>query len=192
MRIIAGEARRTVLDAAANSPARPFLELARGALMNALGERLIGARVLDLYAGSGSLGLEALSRGAAFCRFVERDAAAFAALERNVDKCRMRERAAPMRLGVEQALATENDVYDIIFADPPFPDVPEWREGGRAAGVMRDIARVLAPGGEVAFRLEDGRMQPPEWPGLPLLSARRYGRSVVCRYGGILPGRVEE
>lgn len=191
MRIIAGEARRTVLEVAANSPARPFLELARGALMNALGERLIGARALDLYAGSGALGLEALSRGAAFCRFVERDAAAFAALSRNVDKCRMRERAVLTRSDVERMLATENDVYDILFVDPPFPDLPEWREGGRAAGIMRGAARVLAPGGELVFRLEDGKVAPPEWPGLSLRSDRRYGRSRVCRYGEALSGRSE-
>ncbi|MDR3077975.1 MAG: RsmD family RNA methyltransferase, partial [Planctomycetota bacterium] len=93
MRIISGSARRTVLEVAAGSDTRPLLEMARGALFNSLGERVAEASVLDLYAGSGALGLEALSRGAKSCLFVERDRAAAAALARNIAKCRMRDRA---------------------------------------------------------------------------------------------------
>ena len=182
MRIIAGSARRIVLEVAEGSDTRPFLEMARGALFNALGERVAGAAALDLYAGSGALGREALSRGAASCVFVERDAGAFAALGRNIAKCGMERRSRRVRSDVAAALAAENGQYDLIFADPPFPDLPEWREGGRSGGEMRDAARVLTPGGILVFRLEDGKATPPEWPGLELASDRRYGRSRVCRY----------
>ncbi len=187
MRIIAGSARRVVLEVADGSSTRPFLELARGALMNALSGLLPGARVLDLYAGSGALGLEALSRGAGNCRFVERDAAAFAALGRNIAKCRLEERSSRIRADVEQTLAREAGQYDLILIDPPFPDLPEWRPDGRAGGVMREAARLLAPGGTLVFRLEDGKAAPPDWPGLELVSDRRYGRSRVCRYGDVKP-----
>lgn len=183
MRIIAGEARRTQLEVAKGTDTRPFLEMARGALFNALGDRVLGARVLDLYAGSGALGLEALSRGADSCVFVERDPAAYAALGRNVAKCGMERRSRTVRSDVGQALAGASGPFDLIFLDPPFPDLPQWTADGAAGRMMRDAARVAAPGGTVVFRLEDGKIPTPAWPGLELAADRRYGRSRVCRYG---------
>lgn len=182
MRIIAGSARRIQLEIASGSTARPFLELARGALFNALGTRVEGAGILDLYAGSGALGLEALSRGAAFCLFVERDPRACKALERNIAKCGMAEKARIARGDVGQTVRGLDDGYDLIFLDPPFPELGEWREGGKAEETMRDSARLLVDAGTLVFRLEEGRAVPPPWPGLALESDRRYGRSRVCRY----------
>lgn len=191
MRIIAGSARRTALEVARGSSTRPFLEMARGALFNSMGEAVIGARTLDLYAGSGALGLEALSRGAERCLFVENDPLACKALEKNIAKCRMSGRARLARGDAFRVAASEPGPYDLIFVDPPFPELKEWRGGGRADGLMRETARLLADGGVLVFRLEDGKALPPAWPGLALGSDRRYGRSRVCRYGkdpGALPG----
>lgn len=184
MRVIAGSARRIALEVADGSSTRPFLEMARGALFNSLGERVDGAKVLDLYAGSGALGLEALSRGAADCLFVERDPAAFAALGRNVAKCGMAGRCRPLRSDVAAALRGLDERFDLVFVDPPFPDLPEWRPGGRAEGVMRDAARTLAEDGVLVFRLEEGKGSggPAEWPGLTPVADKRYGRSRVLRY----------
>lgn len=182
MRIIAGSARRIQLEVASDSTTRPFLELARGALFNALGERSADARVLDLYAGSGALGLEALSRGAAFCLFVERDPRACRALERNIAKCGMAGRARIVRDDVGRAVRGLDESFNLVFLDPPFPELAEWREGGSAGETMREAARVVAAGGTLVFRLEEGKMSPPPWPGLELESDRRYGRSRVCRY----------
>lgn len=182
MRIIAGEVRRIQLEVAKGSETRPFLEMARGALFNALGSRLEGARVLDLFAGSGALGLEALSRGASSCLFVERDAAAFAALKRNIAKCGMNARARGIRSDAGRAVTECRDEFDLIFVDPPFPDLPQWTRGGAAEGLMRDAAGITAPRGVLVFRLEDGKASTPDWPGLELAADRRYGRSRVCRY----------
>lgn len=182
MRIIAGSARRVLLDVAPDSPTRPFLEMARGALFNSLGDAVAGARVLDLYAGSGALGLEALSRGAESCLFVERDRAACRALEKNIGKCGMADRGRLARGDAARVLAAEAREFDLIFVDPPFPELGEWRPDGAAAGVMRDAARVLAPEGVLVFRLEEGKATPPDWPSLALNSDRRYGRSRICRY----------
>lgn len=184
MRIIAGQARRTALEVAPGSSTRPFLEMARGALFNSLGDATAGAAALDLYAGSGALGLEALSRGAASCVFVERDPAAHGALRRNIAKCRMESRSRALRMDVGRALEELAGPFGLVFVDPPFPELGEWREGGRAGNVMRGAARLLAPDGVVVFRIEEGRgMAPPAWPDLVLTSDRRYGRSRVCRYG---------
>lgn len=182
MRIIAGEARGAVLEVAQDSSARPFLEMARGALFNSLGARVAGAKALDLYAGSGALGLEALSRGAAGCVFVERDRKSVAALRKNIDRCGFEELARVCVSDVGGALAGESGVYDLVFVDPPFPELGEWRPDGSAAGIMRDAARVLSPGGVLVFRIEDRKIAPPDWPGLRLAKEKRYGRSRVCRY----------
>lgn len=182
MRIIAGTARRMRLEVAKGSETRPFLEMARGALFNALGGHIVDAAVLDLYAGSGALGLEALSRGAASCLFVERDTSAYAALGRNIAKCGMERRCRRLRTEVETALAGIDGAFDLVFVDPPFPELPEWRIGRAAEPVIRNCARLVAPGGTLIFRLEDGGAAPPEWPGLRLTADRRYGRSRVCRY----------
>ena len=182
MRIIAGSARRTILEVPEGKTTRPFLEIARGALMNALAGRLSGMRVLDLYAGSGALGLEALSRGAGRCSFIEKDPDAFAALGRNIARCRLENRSLRVRDSVLAALVRESEPYDLILADPPFAELPEWRTDGRFVEEMRIIAGLLAPGGTLVFRIEDGKVPSPEWPGLELVSDRRYGRSRVCRY----------
>lgn len=182
MRIIAGGARRIQLEVAEDSTARPFLEMARGALFNSLAARVAGAAALDLYAGSGALGLEALSRGATSCVFIERDAAAVRALRNNVARCGMERHSRIVRSDAAAALAAEGGPFDLIFVDPPFPELKEWRSDGAAGAVMRDAARVLAPEGILVFRLEEGKVAPPDWPGLTLADERRYGRSRVCRY----------
>lgn len=196
MRIIAGTARRVRLEVAEESTARPFLETARGALFNSLAERVAGAAVLDLYAGSGALGLEALSRGAASCVFVERDAAAVAVLKKNAAKCGFPDSAdlkngaspgvrrivrADVRIGLEREAAA-GALFDLIFVDPPFPELAAWTAEGVAGGVMRLAAEVLAPEGVLVFRLEEGKIPPPEWPGLAPAKEQRHGRSRICRY----------
>ncbi len=217
MRIIAGSARRTELEVAAGSAARPFLEMARGALFNALGERVAGARILDVFAGSGALGLEALSRGGAACLFVESDPASCRALRGNAEKCRLSGRVEVAREDAAGCLArlagargaaagpslegfpsTARDmpgaetagrrVFELIFLDPPFSELAEWRLGGAREGMLRDAARLLAPGGTLVFRLEDAKVPPPEWPGLSLARERKYGRSRVCRYEANIGG----
>ncbi len=192
MRIIAGSARRVQLEVAAESTARPFLEMARGALFNSLSARVEDAAALDLYAGSGALGLEALSRGAASCTFVEQNPAAVAALKKNAVKCGLASRCRIVRGDVAAVLAGENAAFSLIFVDPPFPELAEWTRDGAAGRVMRGAARVLAGDGLLVFRLEEGKIAPPDWPGLELSDERRYGRSRICRYVVCPDGRDEQ
>ncbi|MDR1534830.1 MAG: 23S rRNA (adenine(2030)-N(6))-methyltransferase RlmJ, partial [Planctomycetota bacterium] len=130
MRIISGTARGVGLEVAKGSSSRPFLEMARGGIFNSLGGLVIGARVLDLYAGSGSLGLEALSRGADACLFVERDPLAFAALLRNIGRCRMGRIARAECAEAGFFLRGAVGAYGLIFVDPPFSICREWTGGG--------------------------------------------------------------
>jgi 16S rRNA (guanine966-N2)-methyltransferase len=182
MRIIAGSARGARLDVAAESATRPFLALARGALFNSLLGRLEGARVLDLYAGSGALGLEALSRGARSAVFVERDRKAVAALRNNIARCGFATAARIVAGDVLSVLERLDAVFDAVFIDPPFPDPAEWDENGDGAILGRLLAPRLAEGGIAVLRIEGGRVSPPAWNGMAVVRDGVYGRSRVCLY----------
>jgi 16S rRNA (guanine(966)-N(2))-methyltransferase RsmD len=124
MRIIAGTHRGRILAAPKGLATRPMLGRVREAIFNRLAPWTDGARVLDLFSGTGSLGIEALSRGAAFVRFLERGKEAREALARNIDSFGLQERAE-VKNG--DALAAANHAplasgpWDIVFFDPPYP-----------------------------------------------------------------------
>ena len=131
MRIEGGYWLGQVLQAPHSNATRPTDGRTREMLFNSLGDWIVDARVLDLYAGSGAVGLEALSRGAAHCTFVELEHSAIRALRANVKKLRCdgltqiwsaNARTAP------QKLADDNVKFDFIFADPPFSRPDEGAE----------------------------------------------------------------
>ncbi len=120
MRIVAGRWRGTDLVSPAG-PVRPTSEALRDACMTLIAARLAGARLLDLFAGSGALGLEAMSRGAKSCDFVENHPSALHALKGNVAKLRLRERTRIFKRDAIPFVAKlPPHSYDIAFADPPY------------------------------------------------------------------------
>ncbi len=121
MRIIAGSAGGIPLRLPKHD-IRPTMEKIRGAIFSSLGDRVIGARVLDLFAGSGAFGLEALSRGAATATFVDHHRDAIAAIQSNFDKTKLR--GAIIRLDVFGFLESNREPFDLIFADPPYSKSP--------------------------------------------------------------------
>ncbi|MBN2713846.1 MAG: RsmD family RNA methyltransferase, partial [Planctomycetes bacterium] len=126
MRVIAGIARRTELKVASGSAARPFLEKARGALFNSIGDAIVEARVLDVYAGSGSMGIEALSRGAQKAVFIEMDRNSASVITDNLKRCKLDDKGTVITGRAERVLAGLSDEFDFIFADPPFPVAKDW------------------------------------------------------------------
>lgn len=125
MRVIAGNARGTRLAAPRGMRTRPTADRVREALFSIIRSRfeMEGARVLDICAGTGSLGIEALSRGAASCCFIESDRNALAALRRNLSAAHCDERAGIMEMDVHKALhllAARGDRFDLVFFDPPY------------------------------------------------------------------------
>jgi 16S rRNA (guanine966-N2)-methyltransferase len=121
VRIIAGEWRGRALVAPAGRSTRPTTDRAREAWMSILSPTIAGAHVLDLFAGSGALGLEALSRGAAEVTFVEDDPKAIGALRKNLDALGAADRVKIMRAdAVAYAQGLDAGAYDIAFADPPY------------------------------------------------------------------------
>ncbi len=181
MRIVAGTLKGRTLVAPDGQDTRPTSDRARQAVFNVLEHAawagpLVGARVLDLFAGSGALGFEAISRGAAFCLFVETDDAARGAIRENVDafslfgQTRIHRRSAT-DLGVRPSSAGEP--FDLVFLDPPY---------GKGLGEQA-LARLieedwLKPGAIVVF--ERGAGEPEiETPGYARLDARDYGAARV-------------
>lgn len=181
MRIVAGSLKGRAIVAPEGRNTRPTSDRARQAVFNVLehaawGEPLGGARVIDLYAGSGALGFEAMSRGAAFCLFVEIDDDARGAIRENADAygvmgaTRVHRRSAT-DLGVRPGSAGE--AFDLAFLDPPY---------GQGLG-EQTLARLaegdwLKPGALVVF--ERGSDEPEiETPGYERLDARDYGAARV-------------
>jgi 16S rRNA (guanine966-N2)-methyltransferase len=151
MRICGGVHRSRVLAAPRGTSTRPTSDRVREALFSILDTRgvVVGARVVDLYAGTGALGLEALSRGATFATFVESDRRALEALARNVEALRERSRARVLPFAVARAVTTlAGGAASLIFCDPPYVEVSN---GGVASllealtkqGVAREDATVV-------------------------------------------------
>jgi 16S rRNA (guanine966-N2)-methyltransferase len=176
MRVIAGRWGGRRLQAPKGDATRPTSDRVREALFSVLGERLAGARVLDLFAGSGALGIEALSRGAAAATFVDSAPAALRALRANLDAlgadAEVSRRDAVRYLGDASTAARE---YDLVFLDPPY------RLAGRLGGELSAmLPPVLAPGATVV--VESDRRTPLELD-LPLLDERRYGDTLIRIHG---------
>ncbi len=119
MRVIAGSAGGIQLDVP-KSDIRPTMDRVKAAIFSSLGERVIGARVLDLFAGTGALGLEALSRGAASAMFVESEKRALAVIARNFTKTGLEGRVRGQDVFDFLTHASTAETYDLIFADPPY------------------------------------------------------------------------
>lgn len=146
----------------------------REALFSALGSRVVGARWLDLYAGSGSVGIEALSRGAAHATFVERDPRAVATIRSNLETTGLGGRAEVIAVPVESFLAGAAPVpYQIVMIDPPF-------RVGLPSGVVEALAGgFLAPEAVVVVRVSS-RLLPIDVPDrFEVVSKRRYGDSTL-------------
>jgi 16S rRNA (guanine966-N2)-methyltransferase len=162
MRIIAGTYRGHRIAAPRGRDTRPTSDRVRENAFNLIGP-VDDADVLDLYAGSGALGLEALSRGAATCTFVEKDKDACRTINANLDKLGGL-KATVLCLDAARALASERRTYDLILCDPPY-DTDASR---------LPFARLLAQDGLLVYE-SSGRDDPPEIEGLSQRTSRKYG-----------------
>jgi 16S rRNA (guanine(966)-N(2))-methyltransferase RsmD len=150
------------------------------ALFSILGDRLAGARVLDLYAGTGSIGIEALSRGAAHVTFVEADREALRLVQSNLHQCGLQQQATVCACRVTQFFRPGpqwSEPYDVVFCDPPYHQTPEWIEVAQTwdSRWLADDAVVI---------LEHGRYaEVPSTLG-PLSQVKRYdyGDTALTRF----------
>jgi 16S rRNA (guanine966-N2)-methyltransferase len=172
MRIIAGERKGHTILAPKGGETRPTSDRVRENVFNIVAPWVEGARVLDLYAGSGAMGLEALSRGARAAVFAEADSDAARVIERNLDKLRLTG-ATILRLDATTALAQEvaaGRKYDLVLADPPYA-MTDY------TALARYLPRVLADDGLLV--LESAAKNEPELPELAVRTTRKYGSTRV-------------
>jgi 16S rRNA (guanine966-N2)-methyltransferase len=182
MRVIAGSAGGTTLSAPRGRTTRPITDRVKETLFAILAPRLDGARVLDLYAGSGSIGIEALSRGAAECTFVERGREAVAALRANLERTRL---AGQARVVIGDVIAfLEADTgapWDLAFLDPPYVQDAILAPLGLLSGRLAPNAMVIVK--------HFWRTKVPEPGGLHVTRVRRFGETSLTFLQG--PGAEE-
>jgi 16S rRNA (guanine966-N2)-methyltransferase len=169
MRIVAGAAKGRRLVAPKGDDVRPTADRAKEALFASLQPLLAGARVLDLFAGSGALGLEALSRGAAGVTFVERDRAALQAIATNTEVV-----ARPVARALGEDLP--GSPFDLVLADPPYR-TPK----AEVERVLAAVVAHLAPGATVIIERSVRDGVPPWPPELERGDPRRYGDTALHR-----------
>jgi len=172
MRIVAGAFRGRRLVAPPGTATRPTSDRVREALFSVLGTSVDATRTLDLFAGSGALGLEALSRGAASAVFVERSPRAIAAIRANLKALGVDAQVRRMEVRAAlRAAALSREAYDLVFLDPPYR---------HAAGLGRELSEALAPVlAPSACVVTESDRRDPILLDLPLSDERRYGDTVI-------------
>ena len=183
LRIIAGSAGGLRLTCPKGADIRPTADRVRESVFNILAASVTDARVLDLFAGTGALAIEALSRGARECVLVERRRPCAAAIRENLAKTGFADRA---QLIVADAFAFPGDAgapapFDIIFLDPPYRFSDVCPAGSRVARLIGRLAapELLAPGGRVIFEHGSKADVPDAFGAAALTDRRRYGSTTV-------------
>lgn len=177
MRVIAGSAGGLSLTVP-RTDIRPTMDRVKAAIFSSLGGSIVGARVLDLFAGTGALGIEALSRGCASATLVEKNSQAFEVIKRNLARTRLEGRALEMDVFQFLDRVVEPHAFDVIFADPPYVKAPGDRDFDAELFGCASLPRALAPGG--VFVLE--KMPDKKLPALrdwEVVRSKKYGATEV-------------
>ncbi len=178
MRVIAGEAKGQRLLAVPGTTTRPIADRVKESLFNILDERVVGATFLDLFAGTGSVGIEALSRGAAAATFVERDERAVQTIRANLEATGLAARARVIRQDVFRFITTAAEAgYDLVYVAPP-----QYRGLWVKTVEALDGHPLVSPGGLVIEQ-----MFPKEYHALSLtklapVDERKYGSTLLVFY----------
>lgn len=175
MRIISGQFKGRKLKTLEGMNTRPTADRVKESLFNILGNKVYDARVLDLFAGSGSLGLEALSRGAVNCVFVDSSKAAINIVEENIKLCRQEKNSRLINKDYMEALKLINEKFDIIFVDPPYSK-------GIELVVLDKAKNILAENGVMIVETDQTDIPPDEIDRLVKYDSRKYGRTIISFY----------
>ncbi len=178
MRVIAGSAGGLRL-AVPETDVRPTMDRVKAAIFSSLADRVLGARVLDLFAGTGALGIEALSRGAASALFVEENRAAVQAIEQNFVRTKLRGRITQQEVfGFLNRGPAASEIFDLIFADPPYEKTKAGGEFTRQLLEHEMLPKLLAPDGLFVLekRPEEELFESALWS---VLRRKTYGATEV-------------
>ena len=197
MRIIAGEFKGCrLLGPKGKRTTRPITGAVKKSLFGILADSLVDAVVLDLFSGTGTIGLEALSRGAAACTFAERDRAALAGLRRNIETVGAGERSTVWAGDILAHLARRLDhldkAVDVAFVDPPYALSGSWSWQEVSERIFSPLADVLADDGTVVLRTDGSTQVPRQIATLALERIKRYGDMQLAFLGLTRPPRHAE
>ena len=179
MRVIAGEAKGRRLFSVPGQSTRPITDRVKEALFDILAGRVSEARFLDLFAGTGAVGIEALSRGAADATFVERNSRALATLRRNLQHTGLAEHARVVRRDVFKFIARyQGPPFDIVYVAPP-----QYKGLWALTLCALDNSPLLALGSLIVAQIHPKEYEPLDLTRLALSDRRKYGSTVLCFYG---------
>mgnify|MGYP000972559263 CR=1 FL=1 len=174
VRLIAGKYGGRILDAPDRRSTHAMSERVRNAMFNSIGSEIEGARVLDAFAGSGSIGFEALSRGAREVVFIEKDKIAGKIIAKNIETLNVENNTTLIRTTVNNWLETATtEEFDIIFADPPYHDV-QFSTVERLMGLLKSTALMVLS--------HPGRSEVPPRTGVVVVDNRSYGTAVLTYF----------
>lgn len=179
MRVVSGSARGTLLEAPKGMNTRPTGDKAKEGVFSAIQYELAEARVLDVFAGSGAMGIEALSRGAASCVFVDTDPDALRCIKSNLTKTKLTGRI--VRKDAIAFLASCESRFDVIFSDPPY-------NKGWTAKLIPLAAKLLDEGGILLCETDSSEPRPEAAEGLRVRRTYVYGRAAVTLFDKIEKG----
>ncbi len=179
MRIIAGGFKGRRINSPVTRGIRPTIDRVREAVFSIIGEHVGGALVLDLFAGTGAFGLEALSRGAKFCCFVDNGTESLGLIRANIELCGVRDKTRIIRADARSALhrlEAEKQLFDLVFLDPPYGK-------GYVEKTLADIGPVARAGALViAERHVKDRQEPLLPSAWQVYRERRYGDTLISIY----------
>jgi len=176
MRVITGRARGVRLETVpGEAVVRPTSQRVKEAMFSAIQFEIEGQTVCDAFAGSGQLGIEALSRGAKSCLFLELDSRAHAIIKQNLAHAKMSDEAKLMQLDSLQYLRRTNEIFGLIFLDPPF-------DGSLLQDAIPVAAARLSPGGLLVCEAPASESLPECMEGATLRKSYQHGRTKICVY----------
>lgn len=177
IRIIGGELKGRKLITVSGIKTRPTADRVRESIFNILGDSVRGARILDLYAGTGAMGIEALSRGAEFALFADDHNAALSALEKNIKTCLLQNRVNTIKWNILKNLnfiRSYKNGFNLVFIDPPY-------NKNMIQPTLSNLATSQCLENNAQLTIEHSPLEPvPEnLPGFKISSQRRYGKTLV-------------
>ena len=188
MRIIAGIKKGLKLRSPASDVSRPILDRVKESLFSVLYkyDQPEGKVVADLFSGVGSLGLEALSRGAELVTFVEKDPEIIAVLKKNIEKAGFGEESRVVKADVFKvgaAAEPQGRKYDLVFVDPPYPLTKHAKEGSLLSGLFDVLPGQLAGGAIVVVRTDKHTELLDRYGEMEIIEQRRWGSMTISIYG---------
>lgn len=175
MRVITGEAKGRVLETLEGADTRPTVSRVKEGMFSAIAFEIAGRRVLDLFAGSGQMGIEALSRGARSCLFVDKNPKAAAVIGRNLTATGLADRATVVCGEALSTLARQPDAFDLVFLDPPYA-------ADLLTPCLEHLSDKVSDGGIVLCESDRDTPLPETVGALQLQREYRYGRVVIRLY----------